>query len=171
MTYQEAFQKYLDIDPFTADTDELLKLCNKLQISLYDGAKTRDNLLNLLIESAIEPNFNSDKITAFYNYPPHEAALAKIEKDSNGSLVAKRFEIYYKGLELANGYKELTDYQEQEKRLIQAQEKRASLDKVSYPIDKDFIEALKKGLPECCGVAVGFDRLMLLTKEAALINN
>lgn len=170
LTYKEAFEQALNIDPFSTTTKDLLQLCKDLNIDLYSGAQTRENLLNLILSSAVEPHFNPNHITVLCDYPPHEAALAKTEKNEEGQEVAKRFEIFFKGLELANGYKELTDAKEQEKRLVQAQQKRSALNKLSYPIDKDFIQALKKGLPECCGVAVGFDRLMLLSEQQLLVN-
>ena len=77
-------------------------------------------------------------------------------------MIALRFEIYYQGIELANGYHELTDPKEQQKRLEQANLKRSSIGKKEMPIDLELIAALEKGLPDCSGVAVGFDRLMML---------
>jgi lysyl-tRNA synthetase class 2 len=100
-------------------------------------------------------------LCALAYYPASQAALAKTTV-LDGELVAERFEIYYKGVELANGYHELADAKEQHKRLLEANEQRQSLGKDLLPIDKDFLEALEKGLPDCCGVAVGFDRLMML---------
>ena len=80
-------------------------------------------------------------------------------------LVAERFEVYYQGVELANGYHELTDAQEQRARLEDANAQRVKLGKDALPIDEAFLEALQTGVPECCGVALGFDRLMMLRHD------
>lgn len=106
----------------------------------------------------IEPHFEHDCLTVIIDFPPEQAALANLGK--NG--LAERFEIYYGGMELANGYHELIDPQEQRERLKVANEEREAHGKNRLPLDEQFIEALDRGLPDCCGVAVGFDRLMML---------
>ena len=92
-------------------------------------------------------------MTVIKDFPKEQCALAKIEGN-----IARRFEVFYGGMELANGYQELTDHQEQHQRLLESNKRR----KIPLPIDNLFLQALEKGLPECCGVAVGFDRLMML---------
>lgn len=109
----------------------------------------------------IEPSFTKKAITVVTDFPPEQAALAQLGE--NG--MAERFEIYYGGMELANGYHELTDPQEQRSRLVAANLARRALGKEELPIDKDFILALERGIPDCCGVAVGFDRLMMLRHQ------
>ncbi len=106
----------------------------------------------------IEPHFGNQGLTLVTDFPPEQAALAQI--GSNG--MAERFEIYYKGLELANGYHELLDPHEQRLRFKRANEERRKIGKHVLPIDEEFLAALDRGLPDCCGVAVGFDRLMML---------
>jgi len=91
------------------------------------------------------------------DYPPERAALAKIRKD-----VACRFELYINGIELCNGYEELTDAKEQKKRFLEDIEKRKQIGKPIPKIDYDFLAALEKGMPECSGVALGLDRLYML---------
>jgi lysyl-tRNA synthetase class 2 len=81
-------------------------------------------------------------------------------------MAAERFEVFYQGLELANGYHELCDADEQRARLVEANQMRQALKKETLPIDESFLQALEKGLPFCCGVAVGFDRLMMLRHHA-----
>lgn len=107
----------------------------------------------------IEPKMKG--FTIVYDFPKQDAALAKVEGD-----VAKRFELYYYGCELANGYDELQDAEELKGRFVRANAKRKALGKPEYPIDYDFLAALEKGLPACAGVAVGFDRLMMLRHKA-----
>src|SRR5690606_14502092 len=87
----------------------------------------------------------------------------------DGHSVAERFEIYYRGVELANGYRELLECKEQEERFIEANHEREMLGKSPLPLDHLFLEALQKGVPECCGVAVGFDRLLMLQCAAKSI--
>src|SRR5262249_8331552 len=104
------------------------------------------------------------------HYPSTQAALAKTLLRGEEK-VAERFEVYYQGVELANGYHELADPVEQEQRLVEANAARKHLGKDTLPIDYNFLKALKKGLPDCCGVAVGFDRLMMLRHKAATISD
>ncbi len=105
------------------------------------------------------------KAAVIHGFPAEQAALARIE---NG--LAQRFEIFYKGVELANGYHELTDPIEQRKRFEQNNRQRLALGKEPYPVDTLFLEALEGGMPDCCGVAVGFDRLMMLRHDADSID-
>ena len=159
ITYKQAFQKYCNIDYSSATNDKLLQVLKRKHIEPYDYE--RDSLLSMILSLVIEPCFDSTKLTVLTNYPTSQAALAKIEKCADGS-VARRFEIFYQGEELANGYEELTCAKEQRERLICANQKRSKNNKTLLPLDENFIKALEKGLPQCCGVAVGFDRLMML---------
>ena len=106
----------------------------------------------------VEPHLGRGVLTVVDRFPPEQAALAQIGADG----MAERFEVYYHGTELANGYHELTDSQEQRQRLNAANGERRKLGKQVLPLDEEFVQALDKGLPDCCGVAVGFDRLMML---------
>jgi elongation factor P--(R)-beta-lysine ligase len=118
----------------------------------------------------IESHLGQQKLTFITEFPPEQAALARTF--SNGKeIVAARFEMYYKGIELANGYHELCDSQEQLRRFEQENQLRQELGKDVYPIDEDFLSALKVGLPDCCGVAVGFDRLMMLRHQTEEIHD
>jgi len=96
------------------------------------------------------------------DYPPKRAALAKIRKNAEGQEVACRFELYVNGIELCNGYEELTDAKEQRKRFLEDIEKRKEMGKPIPKIDENFLAALEKGMPECSGVALGLDRLYML---------
>lgn len=166
ISYRQAFLKYAGIDPFASSAAELVDFLKKTTIPLYNGIETesKDNLLNVILALLVEPNLGHDQLVALAYYPATQAALAKTRIFDEG-LVAERFEIYYKGIELANGYHELADSNEQRSRLEQANSDRKQLGKAELPIDELFLAALEKGLPECCGVAVGVDRLMMLRHQ------
>jgi lysyl-tRNA synthetase class 2 len=164
ISYKEAFETYLQIDPFTASDEQLKRLLGE------ECNGSRDDLLNYLLGMHIEPHLGKDRLTVLAYYPPSQAALSQT-KVIDHHVVAERFEIYYQGIELANGYHELQDHQEQLKRLHEANRLRKLLGKSSLPIDMRFIEALQKGLPDCSGVAVGFDRLMMLRHKRHSIHD
>jgi len=164
LSYEEAFVRYAHINPFTATDAELQALIPDSK------ADSRDDLLNYIIALLVEPHLGKNSLTALTYFPPTQAALAK-RCTVNGHLVAERFEVYHEGVELANGYHELQDPKEQLKRLQEANELRLQLGKKALPIDMNFIQALEKGLPECSGVAVGFDRLMMLRHKSRLLRD
>jgi elongation factor P--(R)-beta-lysine ligase len=109
-----------------------------------------------LFATVVEPALDPEVLTVITDFPASQAALAQIEGD-----IAKRFEVFYNGLELANGYKELTNPTEQRQRLIDNNKLRTN----KLPVDNNFLAALEKGMPDCCGVALGFDRLLMLQKN------
>jgi lysyl-tRNA synthetase class 2 len=116
----------------------------------------------------IAPRLGHDGFTILKEFPASKAALA--QKFWNGKeLVAERFEIFYQGIELANGYHELADAEDQRARLEEANKSRGIKGKETYPIDTHFLAALSKGFPDCCGVAVGVDRLMMLRHKTSTI--
>jgi len=162
MSYKEAFLQYSGIDPFEATHEELT---TKLQASLPDQPDLilmdRDDLLHQILALQIEPFLGKDELTVLAYYPPSQAALAKTQV-VDGNVVALRFEVYNQGVELANGYFELQDPDEQAARFEEANRLRRKIGKNELPIDYRFLEALRQGLPSCSGVAVGFDRLMML---------
>ena len=152
LTYRQAFLEYAGIDPNNASEKQLRDL-----VPAHSGVQTRDDLLNIVLGLKVEPRLGQNKLTVITDYPPSQAALAKVE---NGT--ARRFEVYCEALELANGYDELADARAQEQRFVEANELRKKMGKKTLPVDRNFLNALKNGLPPCCGVAVGFDRLMML---------
>ncbi len=169
LTYQEAFLEFLSIDPFAASEEELLAVLPKEMHHEELLSEGRDGILNLLLATQIEPLLGIDEYTTLSYYPKSQAALSKVT-EINGIAVAERFEVYANGVELANGYHELTDSKEQKIRLEEANQKRIEMDKCPLPIDKEFISALEHGLPDCCGVAVGFDRLLMLRMNSNSIS-
>jgi lysyl-tRNA synthetase class 2 len=167
LTYRQAFRTYAHIDPYTASLNELRQACQRFQGYPVEDS-SRDDLLNLLLALTVEPHFDTDAITILFHYPASQAALARQIED-DGHTVAERFEVYCGGLELANGYHELADAKEQRARFIADNEQRQQAGKEPYPIDEALIEALARGLPDCCGVAVGMDRLLMLQHKAPTI--
>ncbi|MCB1081843.1 MAG: elongation factor P lysine(34) lysyltransferase [Chlamydiia bacterium] len=119
---------------------------------------------NITWGCAVEPHLGNEKITIITDYPKEQAALAQT-KWVDGVEVAERFEFYYQGIELGNGYHELTDPVEQKNRLLQANQERIALGKPPLPYDEELIAALEKGLPDCYGIALGFDRLFMLQQK------
>lgn len=160
-SYRQTLLDHTGIDYVKSDSAALTKFC-KNHISLgKDRDFDKDTLLNLIMTHLVEPNLGKTELYVIESYPSSQAALAKV-KNIGDEEIAERFEIYYKGIELANGFHELEDPEEQEERFIKANHERKKLNKEMLPIDQKFLEALRKGFGDCCGVAVGFDRLLML---------
>jgi len=159
-SYRQAFQKVLQIDPLLA-TDEAIKQVALAHVDIQmDGATPRDTWLDLLMSHCVEPKL--PPACFIYDYPASQAALARVTQDAQGNNVARRFEVYINGIELANGYHELTDAQEQEKRFALDNAARTAMGKATMNADVRLIQALDAGLPECSGVALGIERLLML---------
>ncbi len=163
LTYRQVFRRYLRIDPHLSSKEELLSLARSHGLHLPEGSANwdKDTLLQLLLGLVIEPQLGIDELVVIAYFPSSQAALSKVIQH-DGQEVSCRFEIYYKGIELANGYHELTDADEQRRRLLASNEARKHAGKPQLKIDELFLHALEQGIPDCCGVAVGFDRLMML---------
>ena len=163
VSYREIFLKETGIDYLAADEQKLFRYIQEKQISYYPSIleEGKDALLNLILGSQIEPKLGWDGFCVLAYYPASQAALAR-KRLHGDEQVAERFEVYFQGVELANGFHELTDAKEQRLRFNEANEARIALGKEALPPDENFLMALEKGLPDCCGVAVGFDRLMML---------
>jgi len=167
-TYREVFLEHAGVDPFTTSLAELADTCKRLGVSTPPGfqSATVDDALDLLLVAHIEPSLGKPKPLFVYDYPASQAALAKTRDGANGHRVAERFELYVAGVELANGYHELADPAEQRRRFAQANQTRAANSRPTLPIDEALIEALGAGFPACAGVALGFDRLVMLATGA-----
>ncbi|MCB1107737.1 MAG: EF-P lysine aminoacylase GenX [Chlamydiia bacterium] len=150
--YQETFKNQVGLC-FDTPKETLAARGKELGIELHDI----DDVINLLWGCIVEPTLGQGKVTVITDFPQEQAALAQIK---NG--VAERFEFYFNGIELGNGYHELTDPKEQLERLNRSNQERLSLGKTSLPIDPELIKALESGLPDCYGIALGFDRLLML---------
>ncbi|MCK5881157.1 MAG: EF-P lysine aminoacylase GenX, partial [Sinobacterium sp.] len=135
ISYRQAFLDNIGIDPFTISTQDLAKEARQ-HIDVQMGFSSRDDWLDLLMSHLIEPYLGEKSPTFIYDYPPSQAALAIVNQDAQGELVAERFELYYKGLELCNGYHELSDTAELRKRFNQDNLTRLKLGKDVLPVDK-----------------------------------
>ncbi len=172
LTYRQTLQEFLNLDYLNISPSQLLILAKKhLDIPQDANNWDRDTLLQLLISTLIEPQLGSDHLFVLSYYPASQAALSKTHILPTGEPVACRFEVYYQGIELANGYHELTEPQEQRRRFEASNQARHNAGKDTLPLDELFLEALETGLPDCCGVAVGFDRLMQLKHGLTELKN
>lgn len=159
LRYDSILKTAHSIDPFHSSLEELQTKCHSL--GLHTTSEDRDLYLSFLWD-CIEPTLGIQGLTCITHFPASQAALSRVILEE-GIPYASRFEYYYQGLELANGYHELTDPAEQHMRLIAQNEKRVSLNKKPLPIDKGFLQALSLlNSQDFFGVAVGFDRLMML---------
>lgn len=165
-TYSQALETYADLDPFNASDDELRTRCNEFvgdELNL-----DRDACLDIIMSHVVEPQLPQNTLVFIYNYPASQAALAKTYERFDGHEVAKRFELYVNGLELANGYDELVDVSEQTQRFEKEAAKRQQEQR---PDDENFLQALQAGLPDCSGVAIGLDRILMLKLDAKSISD
>ena len=170
LSYQQAFQRHLEIDPLSADKTQLREVAAKLDLSnIADTEEDRDTLLQLLFAMGVEPHIGKDKPTFVYHFPASQASLAQISAEDHR--VAERFEVYFKGIELANGFHELTDAREQQQRFEQDNSKRVARGLPAQPIDQNLLDALAAGLPDCSGVALGVDRLVMLALGAEQLSD
>ncbi|MCJ8337744.1 MAG: EF-P lysine aminoacylase EpmA [Pseudomonadales bacterium] len=157
-SYRQLFLQYLNLDINTASDAKLaVKMREQIEVS---GEYDRDGWLNLLMSHCIEPQLQGAVFV--YHYPASQSALARLTTDADGFSVAARFELFIEGVELANGYHELTDAAEQAKRFAADQQLRSELGLQQRPLELRLVEALKQGLPDCAGVALGVDRLLML---------
>jgi len=157
VTYRELFLRETGLDPLQADESdwELQALERNIQAGPMDQQQWQD----LMLTHVIQPALNTESITVVFDFPPEQAALARIRQDTPP--VAERFEVYLGQSELANGYQELNDAREQRERFERDNRLRTIRGELPVPIDERLIEALRQGLPECAGVALGVDRLLM----------
>lgn len=160
ITYQQAFQSHLGLDPFHCPLSELKQICQSRGIEVTGLDEDRDDWLALLLTHVIEPELGREKPCFLYHYPPSQAALARVQ-DGNPA-VALRCELYWQGVELANAYDELGSGELLLERFQQENDSRALQGKNIMPVDGHLLEALDHGLPPCSGVALGLDRLLML---------
>lgn len=158
LTYTQAFLNFAGFDPLTAKENFVIAYCHR-NLSLTKPTEDKDTALQLILSMIIEPKFPHDEFVFVYDFPASQAALSALKPDNPA--IAQRFEVYYKGMELANGFQELTQSTEQHQRFLADLKKRETLSYPLPPIDHLFLAALDYGLPFCSGVAVGLDRLVM----------
>lgn len=164
LTVCEAFHKYAGIKLDKAlNGDKLFKLAKLKGYRVEDGTSW-EMLYHQIFLNEIEPKLGRGKPSIIYEYPAVLAALSRRKKSD--PRFAERFEFYIEGLELGDAYSELTDWREQLERFEEEKNERRRLGKVDHPIDYDFIDALKTGMPPAGGIAVGVDRLIMLFADA-----
>jgi lysyl-tRNA synthetase class 2 len=166
LTYREAFWQHLQLDPFTATEAQLAQTARRF--GCQSSTASRDEWLEFLVGTQIGPKLGLGRLTFLHGYPASQAALARL--DPGDSRAALRFELYHEGVELANGFHELASATEQRARFEADQEERRRTGLASYPMDERLLAALQAGLPDCAGVALGFDRLVMLATQARSID-
>ena len=160
--YRELFHTYLALDPFTARLSSLRELAEQHagMPPATMAQEPREVCLDMLMSARIEPYLGDQELAVVVDYPASQAALAKRHQDARGDWVASRFELYLNGIELANGYDELTDANEQRRRFEADNTQRQALRLEEVDIDERLLQALVHGLPDGAGVALGMDRLI-----------
>ena len=161
-SYRELFQRHAAVDPL-ADGDQVLwqrVAAAGIEPSAALRAAGRDAALDILLTHLVEPAMAPLGVVFVYDYPASQAALARLRPDQPA--LAERFELYVDGIELANGFTELADAAEQRRRFEADNRRREELGLPTVPLDKGLLAALQHGLPDCAGVALGFDRLLML---------
>jgi elongation factor P--(R)-beta-lysine ligase len=170
LSVESAFRQFCGIDllattpdPAAPDAERLAAAASRVGIPPHPGDDWEILYFRIFLER-IEPNLGLGAPTILFDYPLSMAALSRRSPDD--PRLAERFEVYVCGLELANAFGELTDPIEQRHRFVAEQAKKRALYGETYPIDEDFLAALEHGLPECAGIALGFDRLVMLATGA-----
>jgi len=161
LSYGEAVKQYAGLDVHRASDSEVAAL--GIKAAGHDLDLSRDGWLDIIMSHLVEPALPKDTLVFISEFPESQEALAKVSTDSAGNPVAQRFELFFNGTELANGYHELTDAEEQRRRF----DKEAN----GRPIDENLLAAIAHGLPECSGVAMGVDRLLMHLLQAERISD
>lgn len=169
LTVAGAFQKYSHINLEHALERESLAKLAKAKGYRVGNDDTWEEMFHLIFLNEVEPRLGRGKPTILYEYPSDLAALARLK--SGDERFAERFEFYIEGLELGDAYSELTDAKDQLERFELEQEERRRLGKVEHPIDMDFIDVLRVGMPQAGGIAVGVDRLIMLFSDVGDISD
>lgn len=164
-SYQALFLEFLNIDPHRASAESLRNYAQSQKINVsHAGDINKDTWLSLLLTHLIEPKLGTERPVFVYDFPASQAMLARVS--GHRPALAQRFELYIGGMELANGFYELQDDVEQRCRFERDIADRASMGLATVPMDLCLVEALQSGLPDCSGVALGVDRLLMLVTNA-----
>jgi len=163
--YADLFSKMLAIDITQVNTKDLQQSAIQYKLAGADSLELDKNgWLDYLLSLYIIPKLPPQQLSFIYYYPAEQASLSRLCPEN--PLFSERFELVYQGLELANGFHELADAQEQLARFKVDNQKRLAHNLPEMPIDQNLIQALKQGLPDCCGVALGVDRLLMIQQQA-----
>ena len=169
LSYRDAFERYAGLDPHVAEPQALAGAARDLRVAVPGSlsAQDRDGWLDLLMAEAVQPNLGRQRPTILYDYPASQAALARVR--AGDPPVAERFELYVSGIELANGYHELVDPAVLRQRCAENNRLRQADGKVPLPEPARLLAAMEAGLPPATGVALGFDRVVMLAAGASEI--
>ncbi|MGJ8662900.1 MAG: EF-P lysine aminoacylase EpmA [Marinicella sp.] len=161
ISYQQLFERYVQLNPFATSLEALRQMClqNGYSGSELSRVEALDFLFAVVIQPAIEKSKDCSEGLLIYHFPVEMAALAQVHPQQSDRCL--RFEFLWRGIELANGYEELTDADEQLKRFLADNDLRKYHGKPELPIDQNLIQALSAGMPDCSGVALGVERLMM----------
>jgi lysyl-tRNA synthetase class 2 len=170
MTYDEVFARALGQAGVSSTASELAHLARTRQLAAPRSLEpdNRDGWLNLLFAEAVEPMLAHEEAVFITDYPASQAALARIRPEDPP--VAERFELFLRGIEICNGYQELTDPEELRRRFAAQLQLRERAGRPPLPADSRLLQAMDAGLPECAGVSLGFDRLLMTFSGARSIN-
>jgi lysyl-tRNA synthetase class 2 len=167
----EAFAIHAEFDPLTTRAADILARCHAAHVAVPESMDDRDwdACFDLAFTELVQPKLGWSAPDIIYDYPASQAALARIR--NSAPPVAERFELFVDGVELANGYHELLDADEFERRNEQANQQRVAAGKPALPVRSRLLSAMRSGLPQCSGVALGFDRLVMLAVGADRISD
>lgn len=168
LSYREAFLRHAGLDPHTATAAEFSACAANRGVDIAGVRSDLDEWRDLLLTHVIERNLGRGRLTFLYDYPASQAALARVRPGDPP--VAERFELYVDGIELANGFSELADAAEHARRFASDRQARVQRKLPAIPEDRHLLAALVHGLPECSGVALGIDRLVMLAAGATSIS-
>lgn len=169
LSYTEAFERFANVHPLSAPVEELAAVARQRLADTPElDCDDRDGWLDLLLCACIQPHLGLEKPLILFDYPASQSALAKIREDAYP--VAQRFELYVDGVELANGYHELTDPAELRRRNAEVNRRRLRDAKAPLPEESRLLEAMDRGLPAATGVALGFDRLVMVAAGATSLD-
>lgn len=169
LSYRDLFREGLGLDPWHTDIDNLRRAASAAGIQGVEGLDLGlDGWLDLLLSHRLEAGLGRGRMTFVYDYPPSQAALARVRPGPEP--VGERFELYLEGMELANGFHELTDATEQRRRFALDLARRAAAGRPTPPTDEALLAALNAGMPAAAGVALGLDRLLMVRIGATHID-
>ena len=171
-SYAQAFKQYAGLNPHQARADDFRACAIEHGIEQPVGLEdNKDEWLDWLLTQLVLPSLPSDQFSFIYDYPASQCALARLRKNEEGLQVASRFELFYGKTELANGFHELTNAGEQRQRFKDENRIRLLENKRAIKIDEHLLSALEHGLPDCSGVALGLDRLLMILIGSRSIDN
>ena len=169
LTYRDALRRHADLDPLECDDETLQRAAHALGLDAARAREAgRDELLDLIVGARVGPALGAGHLTFLHRYPASQAALARL--DPADPRLALRFELYHQGMELANGYHELANAGEQRMRFDADLKARRLRGLPAAHLDPHLLAALESGLPDCAGVALGFDRVLMLATGSASID-